>query len=631
MCGIYGFLGIDDKQLLKSMGEVIQYRGPNDSGSYIDNNISLGHKRLSIIDLGTGKQPIYNEDKSIVIVYNGEIYNFRKIKQELEKKGHRFHTDTDTEVIVHSYEEYGEECVKLFNGMFAFAIWDSNKKRLFLARDRIGIKPLYYAIVGDVFIFASEIKSILQYDEIKKEINLNALNTFLTFRYTIGKDTLLNSIKKLEPGNYLTFHNKEMKIGKYWDLEVSIEDNSLDYYSKKLRGLLDESIKMRLMSDVPLGALLSGGIDSSVIVSLMKDYVDQPKTFIVGFENEPDNEFEYAKEVADRYHTDHHEIMIKSETYKLLPEVTWFMDEPLGDLTKIPAYCIYREAKKHVTVLLTGEGSDELFGGYEQHKILRATLNKYDKVPLIIRKPFSKAIKLYPETAFKKLSDYLYSDDRKRRYIELISMFGKTEKNLLYSDDIKDKVNIESDLEHVKDYFKECLSISNQVYLTEIKNWLPNDHLLRCDRMTMAHSIEGRVPFLDHRVVELSAKIPFNLKLHGNCEKYILRQALKDKLPKRIFERKKQRFFTPIDNWFKGEFMDITRDLILDSELYKKLFKRDYIKNLLSYRNKISYKLFLKRNKLLRQYYARQLWILASLEIWNKIFIEDTDYRKVFK
>ncbi|MEA2036029.1 MAG: asparagine synthase (glutamine-hydrolyzing) [Nanoarchaeota archaeon] len=632
MCGIYGFVGLDDKQLLKKMGNAIQYRGPDDDGIYVDNNVSLGHKRLSIIDLKAGKQPIYNGDQSIVTVYNGEIYNFIKIKEDLEKKGYRFYTDTDTEVIVHAYEEYQENCVKLFNGMFAFAIWDSKKKKLFLARDRLGIKPLYYSFVDGTFMFASEMKSLLQYEKINRDINFTALNNFLTFRYVPGKDTILKNINKLEPGTTLTFSDGDFKIARYWNLALSIENKPLAYYSRELRSLLEKSVKLRLMSDVPLGALLSGGIDSSVIVSLMSDYVKEPKTFIVGFENEPDNEFSYAKEVAERYNTDHHEIMIKSESYKLLPEVTWFMDEPLGDLTKIPAYCIYREAKKFVTVLLTGEGADELFGGYEQHKILRATTQKYDRFPTFAKKAFSAIIRnVSKETSLKKLSDYLSSSDGRRRYIELTSMFGKSEKALLYSDKIKGNINSNSDIDCIKENFKKDASLSDQVFLTEVKNWLSNDHLLRADRMTMAHSLEGRVPFLDHNIVELSAKIPFNLKLNGNCEKYILRHCMKDKLPENIFKRKKQRFFTPIDNWFQGEFMDVSQNLILESDLFKDIFNKNYINNLFDYKNKISYKIFLKRNKLLKQYYARQLWLLVSLEIWNKIFIENIDYRKIFK
>ena len=367
MCGICGFLGFEDRTLLKRMCSTIRHRGPDEHGMHIDKRICLGSQRLKVIDLVRGRQPIYNEDRSICIVYNGEIYNFKEIKEGLERK-HRFYTDTDTEVVLHAYEEYGTGCLKKFNGMFAFAIWDSNKKRLFLARDRLGIKPLYYAFVGEKLLFASEIKAILEYP-IDREIDYIALQDFLAFRIAVDDRTMFKNIKKLLPGHFLLHEKGKFTIKKYWELkmhELKIDEKQC---IEEVKSILKESVKSRMISDVPLGVYLSGGIDSSIVTGLMSQLEGNVKTFSVGF-GEKEDEIRYARLVADHLSTDHHEIIVEPNTMKLLPEIIWHLDEPMADPATIPTYILSEFTKKKSTVVLTGEGGDEQFGGYMQYKFM---------------------------------------------------------------------------------------------------------------------------------------------------------------------------------------------------------------------------------------------------------------------
>lgn len=370
MCGITGFYGLDDNQLLKRMSEAIRHRGPDDHGYFVDRNVSLAHRRLSIIDLSkNGRNPMHNEDSSIEIVFNGEIYNFQSIKEELLKKRHKFYSNTDTEVIIHAYEEYGFECLKLFNGMFAFALWDANEQRLFIARDRLGIKPLYYAYIEGKFFFSSEIKSILQYDGYKKEIDRDSLYATFNLGYTVGEKTIFKGIHKLLPGHYACVDKNGLKIEKYWDLREDVQYTDLNDASKKLREMLEESVKLRLISDVPLGVYLSGGLDSSAITALVSKMQENVKTFSVGFGEGNPNELEHAKRVAEYLNTEHHEVEVTSKDIKYYPEIISYLDEPIGELALLPTLIISKYAKKHVTVVLAGEGADELFGGYLRHKM----------------------------------------------------------------------------------------------------------------------------------------------------------------------------------------------------------------------------------------------------------------------
>jgi len=628
MCGICGFYGLNDSKLLKKMGHIMAYRGPDDAGFFTDNNVELANQRLSIIDLKTGHQPIHNENESIWVTFNGEIYNFKELKLVLEKKGHRFYSNSDTEVIVHAYEEYGNSCVNHFNGMFAFAIWDSNKKELFLARDRLGIKPLYYIFLDGKFLFASEIKSLLQYDEVKKEIDYNSLNNFFTFRYVPGEKTILKSINRLLPGHILIYKNNQIKISKYWNLDFCPTDEKLDYYVNNLRHLVEDSVKKRLISNVPLGIFLSGGIDSTAILSYANEFSDkQIKTFNLSFCDWPDNELKYAKNASEFFNTNHKEITVTPNIIKLLPKVIWHMDEPVADPTAVLNYVLAEKASKSVKVILTGEGADEIFAGYEQYKIMNFA-KAYNKIaPRLIQKSLIQGlIKFLPkENFFMKLSNYLSTiNNTPKSYVELLSIFDKSEKRLLYSKHLIKKIgNLDSDLTLVSCYFKNSYDLLNKMLFSDIKTWLPDNMLIKLDRMSMAHSIEARVPFLDHRIVELSSKIPSKLKLRGLNEKFILKKAMTKNVPKDILKRKKQRFFVPIDFWFKNNLDYITSNIFLESDFLKKNFNKKFISKLLDYQKSSSHKTILKHNQLLRLYYPRQIWSLLTLAMWHKTYIEN--------
>lgn len=603
------------------------YRGPDDSGFFTDNNVGLANQRLSIIDLKTGHQPVHNEDESIFVTFNGEIYNFKELKVVLEKKGHRFYSKCDTEVIVHAYEEYGEACVNHFNGMFAFALWDSNKKKLLLAKDRVGIKPLYYTLQEGKLIFASEIKSILQYKEFKKEIDYTALNNFFTFRYVPGEKTILKGINRLLPGYILIYKNKQIKISKYWDLSFCPTNEKLDYYTNGLRYLVGDSVKKRLISDVPLGIFLSGGIDSTAILSYANEFLDkQVKTFNLSFCDWPDNELKYTKNASEFFNTNHKEITVTPDIIKLLPKVIWHMDEPVADPTAILNYVLAEKASKSVKVILTGEGADEIFAGYEQYKIMNLAKTYNKIVPKFVQKSLIQGLKILPkETFFMKLSNYLSTiNNTPKGYVELLSIFDRSEKEFLYSKDLIKKIsNLDSDLKSVSCYFKNSYDLLNKMLLSDIKTWLPNNMLIKLDRMSMAHSIEARVPFLDHRIMEFSSKIPSRLKLRGLNEKFILKKAMIKKIPKEILKRKKQRFFVPLDFWFKKDLDYITDNLFLESEFLRKNFNKGFILKLLDYQKSSSHKTILKHNQLLRLYYPRQIWSLLTFAMWHKIYIEN--------
>jgi asparagine synthase (glutamine-hydrolysing) len=371
MCGICGVCNFDkshvDKKLLRQMCTVIKHRGPDDDGIFLDDHIALGMRRLSIIDLKTGHQPIHNEDESIWIVFNGEIYNYRELRQFLEQKNHRFYTSSDTEVIIHLYEELGDDCVTMLNGMFAFAIWDANKKKILLARDRIGIKPLHYIILNNKLIFGSEIKSILQDSEVKRKVNLKALHHFLAFEYVPAPETMFEAIKKLPPGHILICENGNVSVRKYWDLKFTNRNKQpITYYSDRIYELLKKSVERRLISDVPLGAFLSGGIDSSSIVGLMSELMDEPvKTFSIGFEEESYNELKYARIIAEQFETEHYEEIITPDAVNLVNKIIQYLDEPFADVSVFPTYLVSELARKHVTVVLSGDGGDEQFAGYD--------------------------------------------------------------------------------------------------------------------------------------------------------------------------------------------------------------------------------------------------------------------------
>ncbi|MBI2135144.1 asparagine synthase (glutamine-hydrolyzing) [Candidatus Woesearchaeota archaeon] len=607
MCGIAGF-NWDDKKLINSMLDSLSKRGPDESGFYIDRGISMGTRRLSVIDLSKkGKQPISNEDGTKWIAYNGEIYNFKELRDELQKKGHKFTSGTDTEVIIHSYEEYGKRCVEKFNGMFAFAVWDTKKKELFIARDRLGVKPLFYFMDGKKFAFASEIKAILKYHK-NPSIDEKSIYFYLNYGYTPNNKTVFTKIFKLPAGCTLTFKNSEFKIEKYWKIDFSRkEDGSEDYFIKKIREHMEESVKIRLIADVPVGAFLSGGLDSSAIVAYISKHKDNLKTFSVGFEHDKFDESKYAKIVSEKFGTEHHQMQFTHENViKLLPKLVDYYDEPFGDPSMMPTYLVSTVARKHVTVSLSGDGGDESFLGYDRYKQYRL-INLQNHAPFLskIANPFIKSLsKITNHNLIKKTGKYLEFNrlNGYEQYSELRSAFGSDERKNLF---LKNH--------DFSPYFKEFFIFKN--YLDNISNadintYLPDDILTKLDRSTMMVSLEGRVPFLDYKFMEFSAKIPARLKLKGMETKYILKKSLIGILPREIIYRKKQGFSFPLDLYIKNELKDLVKNNLSEKSKLHEYVDKGHIEKLLRlhYNNEKNY--------------ANGLWAIFILKLWLDMYLK---------
>ena len=597
MCGITGYIGQGDQKILKKMTETISHRGPDDKGFFIAENCGLGHCRLSIIDIKGGHQPIYNETQNLVIIYNGEIYNYKEIQAELKNKGHIFKTNSDTEVIIHSFEEWGEKCLDRFNGMFAFVIWNKKNRSLFIARDRLGIKPLYYTIRNNNLVFASEIKSILEYPGIKKEINYEALDHYFTFRYTPLNNTIFNNIKKFPPASFGIFKNNKLIIKQYWKLNFEEKEqptNTLNEFYDRF----EKSVRKRLISEAPLGAYLSGGVDSSFIVGIMSQITKPIETFSVGFKDKKYNELPYAQKVAHYFKTNHHPFITKSDSFDLLSKIIWHMDEPVADASTIPTFQLSKLTKKFATVILTGEGSDELLAGYPKYKALL-----YGEKIRKITKKFNlfKSKNIF----WKRASEYLSGSNITQAYLDLTSVFNEQEKEKLYSQDLKKKLkNTQKAKEIIDPYFKNKNNFLNQLLKLDIETWLPNDLLIKNDRMTMAHGLEARVPYLDYELVEFMASLPNNLKIKNFKDKYILRQAAKKILPASITKRKKQGFTVPLELFLKRGKEVLSRENIEKDGL----FNYNYIEYIL-------------KQNLNKTYWRRQFWTLLTFQIWHRTFI----------
>ncbi len=610
MCGICGIVGSSNRDLLGKMCQVMRHRGPDDSGVYLGEDVGLGHRRLSIIDLKLGHQPVHNEDKTIWVVLNGEIYNYRSLRQELQAGGHTFYTKSDTEVIIHLYEEYGRECVHKLRGMFAFGLWDARRKALLLARDRLGIKPLYYVHTKGKLLFASEIKSLLQYEGVTPQVNELALDRFFSFRFTPGSDTVFAGVKKLLPGYTLCYEQNRISTQKYWDIQFAPASANLKSLTENFIEKLRESINLRLMSEVPLGAYLSGGLDSSFIVGLMSGLMEKPvETFSVGFTEARYNESEYAKLVADHFNTRHHTLYAESNSSDLIDKITWHLDEPLADAAVIPTYLMAQLTKQHVTVVLSGEGADELLAGYPKYKALNLVHAISPVLPAGgwrgLAGLFSGQIDI-----FRLLSALGTARDRALAYTKLVSVFSEAEKAELYTAKLKKLISEQPPMaEFIQPYFNSGPDLLSQLLLLDIKTWLPDDLLLKNDKMTMAHAVEARVPYLDHELVELAARIPARYKLRLFKDKYILRRAMSGIIPQTICRRKKTGFTVPLGSWFAGE-LKAKVAAVLNQETVQELgyFNWGYVEYILG-------------RDLNNQYYRRQFWALFTFAMWHKVFL----------
>ncbi|MFA4824265.1 MAG: asparagine synthase (glutamine-hydrolyzing) [Methanoregula sp.] len=612
MCGIVGF-NWSDRHLLQKMMGTIQHRGPDESGQFIDNFVSLGHQRLKIIDLESGRQPIHNEDESIHVVFNGEIYNFQQLREILERKGHVFSTHSDTEVIVHAYEEYGVECVQQFNGMFAFALYDSIKKVLFLARDRIGIKPLYYFFDGTKFVFASEIKAILADRTISREVDRLAFHEYFSFRYNPGDHTLFRGIKKLLPGHILLLRDGSVETRQYWEISERKTDKSEDFLIHELRELLSDSVQSRLISDVPLGVFLSGGLDSASIVALMSEKSDDIKTFSVGFESADDSELPYAKMISEQFGTDHHEFMVEDHHLSLLPKMVWHLDEPIGDAATLPTLVISEEAKRYVTVILAGEGGDEVFAGYDNQRIMMQVA-RFDPQIKFLKQTISHVKKIIPiESNWYRILNVLSTYQIEQQYFILNSLFNSQEFKKLQMD--TGEINASAFFPPRK------MGRLNTLQYYGFKTWLPHDFCMKADKMTMAHGLEERAPFLDYRIVNFGFSLPDQYKINHGTGKYLLKKAMEPYLPKKIIYRKKHGYNAPMDGWFKGRLKG-TLESLLDERAHS-LYDTNYITDLLG---KFQHS---GENYSMNFFNAQKLWSVLMFEMWYKIFIENVEYQSL--
>jgi asparagine synthase (glutamine-hydrolysing) len=595
------------------MCDALALRGPDDQGYYINGSVGLGMRRLSIIDLATGQQPVRNEDGSIQLVLNGEIYNFQELRAEMEALGHRFYTASDTEVIVHLYEEYGAKCVQKLRGMFAFALWDDRARKLLLARDRLGIKPLYFGEFDGKLVFASELKSLLQLPWVKRDLNWGSVAHLFSFSTTPRNESIIDGIHKLQPGHILTIeHAKPLSISCYWDVSFDTDTvHDEDYFAEGLRERLEESVRLRMICDVPFGAFLSGGVDSSAVVATMTRLSDAPvKTFTIGFPEKEFNEIAHARQVAKAFGTEHHELVLEPDVIGLLGDLAWHLDEPFGDSSAIPTFMVSRLASEYVKVVLTGDGGDELFAGYDKY-LVEQRERRYRHIPALIRSLLGTAGGLMAEGMKGRNFLRHIALNGHDRYLDAGTLFDRHEQGAMFQASAAERILAEDPWRELA----ACLGGDNNHWLSaiqylDIKNYLPLDILTKVDRMSMAHSLEARVPLLDHKLVEFAATIPPGLKLQNGRTKHIFKQALKGILPETIIDRPKQGFAVPLGRWFRGELDGFVHDLLLSpTSRARKIFNPAYIEKLL---------LLQARGRPL----DLQLWTLISFELWCRTFLD---------
>jgi asparagine synthase (glutamine-hydrolysing) len=631
MCGIAGWANLDPRtpppdggeELLRAMCDRMHHRGPDSEGYLVDDGVALGMRRLAIIDLLTGDQPTFNQDRSVAVVLNGEIYNYREVRAGLEKRGHKFRTESDTEVLPHLYDEYGRDMVQHLNGMFAFALWDEKRKRLFIARDRFGEKPLYWGVFDRTLMFASEPKVLLAHPSVKPNLNLNALREYLSFDYVPAPLSIYEGISKLPAAHTLTLENGEIKVERYWRLSYETRQPvpSVAEAAEQLRDLLADSVKMRLVSDVPLGVLLSGGIDSSMVAALaVRASSETVKTFSIGFAEASFDESQYARAVAKFLGTDHHEERFSASlAANLVGEIGAWMDEPISDPSLVPTYLLSRFTRKHVTVALGGDGGDEIFAGYPMyfgHYMARAYLT----LPAFLRRGLVEPVVNMLPVKTKNLS----FDYRARRFITAshydevarhhvwFGSFTPDDTEQLLSEDAKRASN--SDIyRDARRLFAECDSnnIIERMQSLDTQFYLAEDILTKVDRASMAVSLEVRAPYLDPRVAEFAASLPPSYKLHGYTSKYILKKAAKGLVPPFVWRRGKKGFGVPFAKWLKSELRPLARDLLSPERLRRTgLFDPDYVARLQDEHERG----IANHRKL--------LWTLLSFELWRESFVE---------
>src|SRR6266436_3482324 len=622
ICGIYEYKTQKpvDQQILDNMLQVLHHRGPDDAGSFLDRDLSIGMRRLSIIDLNGGKQPISNEDGTVVTVFNGEIYNYRSLREDLECRGHVLSTESDTEVIVHLYEEFGEQCVQHLRGMFGFAVWDKRKRQLLLARDRLGIKPLYYTQAGGRLLFGSEIKAILQHPSIKAALNTEGLNNFLSLKYVPAPQTMFEDIYALPPGCILRCDANGVEVRRYWDLSFANHPSGNireEEYAERLEALLRECVKMHLISDVPFGAFLSGGLDSSTIVALMSQFLNEPvKTYSVGFEGKGQefSELPYARLVANKFQTDHHEFLIRpSNLLDLAEKIVWHLDQPLAEHATLANYMVAELAARDVKMVLTGEGGDELFAGYARYSGERFA-SCFQRIPQAAKSLALAVGSRLPGLRRQKLALYAFSQSEEvTRFVNWFPLFNPEMKQALLSKDLKASLSgYDADYVFAQHLAStNAIASVNRMLYVDTKLWLPDLLLARGDKMSMAASLEARVPLLDHELVEFAASLPQHLKVKGLTRKYLLKKVGQTLLPPEIIRRKKKGFPMPVSLWFRKEARSFLRDILSPSTLQRRgLFNPAFVEKLLSEHENG----FADHGSLLGG--------LLSIELWQRVFMD---------
>ena len=634
MCGINGIIyssrsGCEvNSQVLRRMRDVLSHRGPDEAGLFVEKNVGLGHRRLSIVDVSHGQQPMFSKEGSYVIVYNGEVYNHADYRHELIEKGYDYKTNCDTETILHLYEEFGAKCVEKLRGMFAFAIWNKDLRELFIARDRLGVKPLYYThdADGNLF-FASEVKAILEALPTKPELNYAVLTDYLANHGTSGEETLFVGIKRLSAGHTLTWKDGKIRVEKFWDLRFTPKFNGYKRTDKDWAAewfeLFQKAVEMRLMADVPLGMFLSGGIDSSAIAAVMSKMVDAPvKTFSVAFAEREANELEFARLVAKKFRTEHHEVVVSPEEFfEALPNLIWHEDEPLAHPSSVALNFVSQLASQHVKVVLTGEGSDESLAGYGRYA--KTLLNlKYGAAYHTITPKFAREflagrienLSLDSKVRHKLRKSFLSIEPSiENIYFDNFAVFSQSMQNEMFTDETKMKIGLHGDPYAImQSYFDSAKteSLLDRMLYADTKTYL-HELLMKQDQMSMAASIESRVPFLDHKLMEFSAQMPENMKLRGNKTKFVLREAMKGVLPDKILTRKKMGFPVPIGKWFRNNYKYVIDEFILsERSLERGIFKPEFVQNLVERHQR-------------GENHDERLWSLLNFEMWQRRFIEN--------
>ena len=624
MCGIVGIVGSENHKIIEKMCNALKHRGPDSEGFYFGENVNLGMRRLKIIDLENGDQPMFNKDKSIVTVFNGEIYNYEELRINLIDSGISLKTQSDTETIAFLYEKYGYDFLNKLRGMFGIAIWDKKKQRLVLARDRLGIKPLYYYFNNGRLIFSSEIKAILANPNISKEINLNALHHYLTFGYIPAPLSIFKNIYKILPGHFLVFQEKKIELKRYWDINNNFDFRDFQdqkVVEEKLMDLINESIKLHMISDVPVGAFLSGGLDSCSIVALASKFSTKPiKTFSIGFDDKYLNELENAKLLANMYQTDHSEFIVAPTDIDVLEDIMFSYDEPFADSSAIPTYFVSKFASENVKVVLSGDGGDEIFAGYGNYKADKIA-KLLNKIPIISNKNFLSFISNILNVdnnlrgfnnQIRKIAKIL-SFEPSIGHVFWLSIFNQEEKNQLYQSQKLNKLNTIDSLDFFRNYFQNFKSddFINDCINVDIKTILPDDYLTKVDRASMANSLEVRVPLLDHKLVEFCTAIPSKMKLKGLTTKKLLKNIIKKDIPKEILFGRKKGFSVPLNRWFRQDFSTLLEKYLSPDRIKRNgYFNSTYIENL-----KIEHSSGLKDN-------SKLLWTLVAFELWQKRYLD---------